>query len=163
MEQPDAASREITALYRSRAEADAAARQLALVGLDPASVRIEADAAHVGTSSSPGLFDKLAGLLLPDQTPVRLSADVPAHLMDQAGAALHLGSNAAFEPGSFEPRSFLFRETAERLLVEKEVVIREELVVTRQGDTRVRRIDDAVRRTEVEVERFDPEGIHAQA
>lgn len=46
----------------------------------------------------------------------------------------------------------------EEAVVSKEAFVREELIVSKQVERRVERIEDTVRRTEVETERLEPEG-----
>jgi hypothetical protein len=59
--------------------------------------------------------------------------------------------------GEMRAQDFLFVETAEKLVVEKEAFVREEVVLSKLIETQVADIRDSVRRTEVEVERITPE------
>jgi hypothetical protein len=54
-------------------------------------------------------------------------------------------------------QELVFRETAERLIVEKEAFVREEVVLSRLVKEHVQEIEDRVKRTEVEVERISPQ------
>jgi hypothetical protein len=114
------------------------------------------------TGTEKGVFDHLAEYLL--QQPVASSespspeprtaepraAPVEAEVPPPAPPAM------AGEP-DLKSQELIFAETAERLVVEKEVVIREEVVLSKLVDEHVERIEDRVRRTEVEVERISPE------
>jgi stress response protein YsnF len=83
--------------------------------------------------------------------------------MPRSVTALY-NSHAEAEAGEDAPReigeqTFIFRETAEQLVVEKEIVVREEIVMRRTAEEHVEVVHDTVRRTEVEVERFGPDGV----
>ena len=52
-----------------------------------------------------------------------------------------------------QERSFEVSETAEEAVVGKRAVVKEEVVVRKEGEERVEQIDDTVRRTEVDVDR----------
>jgi hypothetical protein len=54
-------------------------------------------------------------------------------------------------------QTLVFVETTEKLVVEKELFVREEVVLRKRVDNRVEEIEDSVRRTEVEVQRLSPE------
>nr|WP_295370843.1 DUF2382 domain-containing protein [uncultured Sphingosinicella sp.] len=51
-------------------------------------------------------------------------------------------------------QSYEFPETAEKLLVDKQLIVREELTVRKVVEAHTQQIDETVRRTEVEVERL---------
>ena len=51
-------------------------------------------------------------------------------------------------------QSYEFPETAEKLVVDKQLIVREELTVRKVVETRTEEIDETIRRTEVEVERL---------
>ena len=53
---------------------------------------------------------------------------------------------------TFQDRELELTETAEEAVIAKDAVVREELVLRKESGERVQRIDDTVRRTEVEVD-----------
>lgn len=64
------------------------------------------------------------------------------------------GARSGTEGDLFRERVVEARETAEVPVVEKQAVVTEEVAVTRHIDERVERIEDSVRRTEVDVDRL---------
>ncbi len=152
-------SRSVTAVYDSRAEADAVAARLTTLGADPASVTVTGEQPDV---TQAGVFDHLAKLIMPAPSPMRfrVSAEVEPDQYDEAGRILEAGAPGGrfAPPREITEQTFIFRETAERLVVEKEVAVREELIMRRTSGERVEMVHDSVRRTEVEVERFGPNG-----
>ena len=56
----------------------------------------------------------------------------------------------------FRPRLIEFGETREETVVSARPFVREELAVGRTTDRRVERVDETVRRTEVEIENLSP-------
>ena len=147
--------RSVTALYQSRAEADAVRARLIAIGVDPSGIRLTDES----NQPEPGVFDKLARLILPEGTsPVRLTAEVEPDQLEQAARIAEQGTTEV-GPREITEQTFIFRETAEQLVVEKEVAVREEIVMRRTAEEHVELVHDTVRRTEVEVERFGPEGV----
>jgi stress response protein YsnF len=65
--------------------------------------------------------------------------------------------------GLLQERVFEITEMREEPVVTKETFVREELVVTKSVQRRIQQINDTVRRTEVETERFTPEDAELQA
>ena len=148
--------RSVTALYNSRAEAEAVRARLIAIGVDPAGIRTIDEA----NGAEPGVFDRLARLIVPEgQSPVRLTAGVEPDQLELA-ARIAEGAEAGEDaPREIGEQTFIFRETAEQLVVEKEIVVREEIVMRRTAEEHVEVVHDTVRRTEVEVERFGPDGV----
>ena len=121
------------------------------------------------SGSEKGVFDHLAEYLLQQKLPeaeassAAIGADEApaAPIRDQAPplapSQASLPAPAAGEP-EMRSQELVFAETAEQLVVEKEVVVREEVVLSKLVQDRVETIDDKVKRTEVEVERISPEG-----
>jgi hypothetical protein len=149
--------RSVTALYKSQAEAEAVRARLTSIGIDPTGIHImeETDRAE------PGLFDKLARLILPDgaSASFRLAAEVEPEQIEQAGRIVEEGAAAGqVAPREISEQTFIFRETAEQLVVEKEIAVREELVMRRTAEEHVEVVHDTVRMTEVQVERFGRDG-----
>jgi hypothetical protein len=62
----------------------------------------------------------------------------------------------AVRAGLFQPRLVEFGEARRETIVSARPQVREELVVGRSVDSRPARIDDTVRRTEVEIENLPP-------
>jgi hypothetical protein len=151
--------RSVTAVYASRVEAEAVRARLTTLGLDPAAIRIEPDR---GEGGEPGIFDHLTKLLAPEApaSRFRLTAEVDEELAQEAGGIVEAGAPGGrfAPPREITEQTFIFRETAERLVVDKELAVREELVMRRSADEHVEVIHDSVRRTEAEVERFGPDG-----
>jgi len=63
------------------------------------------------------------------------------------------------ESGLLRERVIEIGEMREEAMVSKQAVVREELVVRRDVEQRTERIADTLRRTEVDVERLEPEGL----
>lgn len=59
--------RSVTALYNSHAEAEAVRARLIAIGVDPAGIGTT-DEAH---GAEPGVFDRLARLIVPEGRPAR--------------------------------------------------------------------------------------------
>lgn len=89
-------------------------------------------------------------------------ADVPGKEADAATRAVDTGregagrSAVAPRPQPIHDQTFEFRETSEELRVEKELFVREEVIVSKLIETHTEQIRGSVRRTEVEVERLPP-------
>lgn len=70
-----------------------------------------------------------------------------------------LGEAEIAESGLLRERVIEIGEMREEAIVSKQAVVREELVVRRDVEQRTELISDTVRRTEVDVERLEPEEI----
>lgn len=68
-----------------------------------------------------------------------------------------IGEKEIAESGLLRERVIEIGEMREEAVVSKHAVVREELVVRKDVDERTERIADTVRRTEVDVERLEPE------
>jgi hypothetical protein len=153
-------SRQVTALFRNRAEAEAVRARLTGIGIDPARINILDENIQSGEDGAPqlGVFDRLAQLILPEGAAgrFRLTADVDPEQLEEAGRIVEAGASggALQAPRELREQTFIFRETAEQLVVEKEMAVREEIVMHRTAQERVETLHDTVRRTEVEVEWF---------
>jgi len=86
-----------------------------------------------------------------------LSGEAPA--MDQAasGQGRALGEAETAERGLLRERVIEIGERREEAVVSKQAFVREELVVRRDVEQRTERIAETLRRTEVDVERLEPE------
>jgi hypothetical protein len=151
--------RSVTAVYTSRVEAEAVRARLTTLGLDPSDISIAPDRGEAG---EPGIFDHLTKLLAPEApaSKFRVSAEVEDELAEEAGRIVEAGAPGGrfAPPREITEQTFIFRETAERLVVDKEMAVREEIVMRRSADEHVEVIHDSVRKTEVEVERFGADG-----
>ena len=158
-------TRDLTHVYESRSEAEAARRRLEAVGVPQQAISIQdqAQAAH----AAPEEGEETASYTLPEE-PERLSAFMlRARVSDEQAEAvsailegrpaMNEPSAAADAPPALNEQTFEFTETAEELVVEKELFIREEVVLTKRAENKVQQIDDSVRRREVEVERIAPQ------
>lgn len=148
--------RRITATYSSRDQAETVRGRLDRIGVDPARITISDERAG---PNGGGIFDKLAELIAPtavSQPRWLLSAEVEPDQIDAATWAIEAGERWVEPEGRLEPRTFIFRETGEKLVIEKEAIVREEVVLARSADVHVEEIHDVVRRTEADVERFGP-------
>lgn len=148
-------TRQINATYENRQDAERVRERLASLGVDPARIRIEDDRVAADPKNG-GIFDTLAQLIAPVAAAKprwQLSAEVEPDRLKAATGALNAGPSWAEPEGRIEPRSFVFRETRERLVIEKQSVVREEVILARDADVHVEEIRDTVRRVEVDVER----------
>jgi hypothetical protein len=153
--------RRVSGLYRSRALAEEAAARLAGAGLKAASISIAEQGGE--EEAEAGMFDRLARLLVPEAGAQELGflvgAAVPTEQIDAAAIALENGAERVEiePPVRIAEQVVELSETAEELIVEKQPVVREEIVMRVQAREHVEHIHDTVRRTEVEVERFGPD------
>lgn len=114
-----------------------------------------------------GIFDHLAEYLLQQPVPGASSppvqaSGVPADLeADPAPAQQPIAPEA--EETEMRSQELVFPETAEKLVVEKEAFVREEVVLSKLVKEHVEEIKDRVKRTEVEVQRLLPEEAKAIA
>jgi hypothetical protein len=151
--------RSVTALFPTRADAEAAMHRLGAIGVDAAEVQI----ADQGGAEKRGFFDHLTDMLLPDgaaalrQKGFLLTAEVNPDRVQQAASMLATGAIASGPRAELREQVFEFPETAEELLIEKRAYVREELVMRKETEERTETIEDTVRHTEVEVERLKPE------
>jgi hypothetical protein len=150
--------RSVTAVYNSRAEAEAVRAKLIAIGVEPGDIRTTDEA----NLAEPGVFDRLARLIVPEGTsPVRLTAEIDPDQLEQAARIVEQGGMTEDAPREIREQTFIFRETAEQLVVEKEIAVREEVVMRRTAEEHVEVVHDTVRKTEVEVERFGPDGLRS--
>jgi hypothetical protein len=151
-------TRSVTALYNSRAEAEGVRARLVAIGVDPACIRMTDESQE----REPGVFDKLARLIVAEaRSLVRLTAEVEPDELEQAARIVERAEAGESAPREITEQSFIFRETAERLVVEKELAVREEIVMRRTAEQHVEIVHDTIRRTEVEVERLGPDGLRS--
>ncbi|MEA3052980.1 MAG: hypothetical protein QOG72_1883 [Sphingomonadales bacterium] len=80
----------------------------------------------------------------------------PPPAADLADSAPSISEAEASKAGLFRPRLIEFGETCRETAVAARPFVREELVVGRTVGRRVERIEETVRRTEVEVEDLPP-------
>jgi hypothetical protein len=156
----------IRAAFDTREEAEAAQARLIARGIDPAGIELVGHSAAKPTSGR-GIFDQLTNYLAPGQvkTPgaFLLSAEVMPEQLEAATRALkHQGGegdpiSTAAAPALIEDKTYEFLETAEELVVEKQLFVREEVVLSKSAAEHVEEVFDTVRRTEVEIERIDPD------
>ncbi len=154
----------ITATFATRDEAEAARARLIAGGVDPAGIDL-AEQGH--EASGGGLFDQLTEHLAPGRLSrpdaYLLTAEVSSGELDAATRAIEPPASGqeppAASPGSLsiEDRFYEFIETAEELAIEKQLVVREEIVLTNRAHEHVEQVIDTVRRTEVEIERIEPD------
>jgi hypothetical protein len=153
--------RRVSGLYRSRAQAGEAAARLVAAGFAPAEIEIAEEAPPPG--AEPGVFDRLARLIGSEkgaETGSVVSLDVPTGRVDVAAIALEAGADRVeiSPPPRLAEQVVELSETAEELVIEKQPVLVEEIVMRVQARERVEDVHETVRRTEVEVERFGPDG-----
>ncbi len=153
-------ARRLSAFYRSRPLAEEAAARLIAAGLGGAQVSISEQGAASG--AQPGMFDRLASMLAPEGAAQEkgfvVSTEVPAEQIDAAALALETGAERVeiAPPPQLAEQVVELSETSEELVVEKQAVVREEIVMRVQARDHIQHIHDTVRRTEVEIERFGP-------
>lgn len=155
----------VRAAFDTREEAEAAQARLVASGVYPAGIQLLQQGLD-GAASGRGLFDQITNLLAPEQvrTPgaFLLSAEVLPDQLERAtraleGSADEKGPNVAATPEPrIEDRTYDFIETAEELVVEKQLFVREEIVFSKSSEEHVEEVFDTVRRTEVEIERLEP-------
>jgi hypothetical protein len=155
-------SRRVSAFYRTRPLAEEAAGRLAAAGLDCTSVSIQEQGAASG--KQPGVFDRLAQIIAPEgaepDSGFLVGIEVEREQIDAAALALETGAERVeISPGQQLAEGVLeFSETAEELTIMKQPVVREEVVMRVEAREIVQEIDETVRRTEVDIERFGPDG-----
>jgi hypothetical protein len=103
----------------------------------------------------------MSGLRFGDAEIVRGGARVEARLAEPTAAKLPGGTPAisdseASEAGLFRARLIEFGETRQETIAAAQPFVREQIVVGRNVGRRVERIEETVRRTEVEVEDLPP-------
>lgn len=157
--------RSVTALYRSRAEAESSRARLTAIGIDPAGITIEDEDAGSDAPQGGGIFDRLAAQLVPGTAApgrFRLSAEVEPEQLDAAAEMLEqdrkqqAGAGAQAGEDPFVERTYVFREVSEEMVVEKQLVFSEEVVLRKDVESHVEEIHETVRRTEVEIEELPP-------
>jgi hypothetical protein len=105
----------------------------------------EAPAATPG-SGGRGIFDHLTDIILQGQAARPGSAPVGAAAAEERRAvprAVHIGAAEGTDPFAGRRQTFLFRETAEKLVIEKEVYVREEVVVSDLIEEHIRKTTPA--------------------
>ena len=118
-----------------------------------------------GASGEKGFFDHVAEYLRPglavepagSSTGRDESEDAVEPAAQAAAVAEVPPAPLPDAPGAIAEQSFVFTETAEELVVEKEFFVREEVVIRKLVENHVHEVDERVRRTEVEVERLGPQ------
>lgn len=154
-------ARRVAALFRSRALADEAAARLAaaLPGNAAASIAQQGPTPE----DKPGMFDRLATMLAPEDIAGRsgylVAIEVAPEQIDAAALALEPGAERVeiAAPPRLSDQVIELSETAEQLVVEKQSVLREEIIMRVQATERTEHVDAVLRRTKVEVERFGPD------
>ena len=148
----------VTASFPNRQEAEAARDRLigSKLALGPVSIQ---EPSGDGAASA-GIFDQLAGFLAPGKSRLPsdyiVTAEVDSKDLEAATFAL--------EPDERrnqwrQDRTYEFVETAEELVIEKELFVHEEVVLRRTAEEHVEQISETVRRTEVEVERIEGDPV----
>jgi hypothetical protein len=151
-------TRHLSHVFPERREAERVRDRLITIGVDPDAVSVADERSATG---GPGVFDRLAELIAPtaaSRPRWLLSAKVEPDLAERAQSALHGGPIWSEPEGRIEERTYLFRETRERLVVEKEQIVREEVVLVPRATERVEEIRDRVRVMDADVERVEPAG-----
>ena len=147
--------REVSGSYDRLAQAQAVRARLEAIGVDPGAISVEERGAD---AEGKGIFDSLADYLLAEGNDrpgaFLVSAQVSPEQFDAAARIVQRGDDAPDDQGPFAPRFFVFPEHAERLDIAREVVVREEVILSKLVREHVEEIHDTVRKTEVEVERF---------
>ncbi len=153
-------ARRVAAFYPSRALADEAAVRLMAAGVEASAISISPRGA--GAEAQPGMFDRLAKMIAPEgaarDSGYVVSTTVAPERIDAAAIALEAGAERVeiAPPPQLAEHVIELSESAEELVVEKQAVLREEIVMRVQAKEHVQHIHDTVRRTEVEIERFGP-------
>jgi hypothetical protein len=146
----------LSATYDERHDAERVRERLVTIGVDQGAINLTDERTATG---GPGIFDRLAELLAPAAAAKPrwlLSAEVTPDLAERARSALQGGSTWSEPEGRIEERTYVFRETRERLVVEKQAIVREELVLAPRTEERVEQIHDTVRRMDADVDRLEP-------
>lgn len=149
-------TRRLSHTYDHRQAAERVRERLVTIGADPDAVTVTDERAATG---GPGLFDKLAELIAPaaaGRPRWLLTAEIAPELFETAQSALDAGQRWTAPEGRLEARTYVFRETRERLVIEKEPVVREEVVLTPRTEHRTEQVHDTVRRMDADVERLEP-------
>jgi stress response protein YsnF len=108
------------------------------------------------------MFDRLAKMIAPEvpagDRGYLVTTQVAPERIDVAARALEAGAERVeiAPPPRLDEHVVELSETVEELVIEKEAVLREEIVMRVQAKEHVQHVHDTVRRTEVEVERFGP-------
>jgi hypothetical protein len=158
--------RRVAGFYRGRALAEEAAARLAGAGFARDTIQIAEEAPPAG--AEPGVFDRLARLLAPEGQSVErglvVAVSAPLEQVDAAAIALEAGADRVeiAPPPRIAEHVIELSETAEELIVRTEPVLVEEIVMRVQAREHIEEIQDTVRRTEVEVERFGPDGTRTR-
>ena len=90
---------------------------------------------------------------------VSISQEAPAAAEESGDRRPALSNAEIEESGLLRDRVIEIGEMREEAVVSKQAFVREELVVRRNVEERTERIADTLRRTEVDVERLEPEPV----
>ena len=93
---------------------------------------------------------------VPAREQVELSAE--QFTVQNRPGGRHVSDEEVMRSGLLQDRVIEFSAMREEAIVSKEAVVREEVVISKHVVHRTEEIVDTVRRTEVEAERFEPEG-----
>ena len=147
----------VTASFSNRQEAEAARERLVGAGVSLSAIDIREPAAGEQGGAA-GIFDQLAGFLAPGKSASAsdyiVTAEVDSERLAAATGALQ---TEAQRREALQGRTYEFVETAEELVIEKQVFVHEEVVLRRTAEERIEEVSETVRRTEVEVERIEPD------
>ena len=161
--------RSVTALFATEAEAETGADRLSGIGIPRSKVTIVDQSEEAAEAQKPGFFDHLTDLLLSEDTQTSsnasrtgflLTAEVDADQVDRAASLLETGAIMSGGAGAeLREQVFEFSETVEELVIGKEAIVREEVVLKKEVEERIEHVEGTVRHTEVEIERIPPEPI----
>lgn len=149
----------VAAAFDRILDAEAAKARLIAAGVDPGAIEIAQEQAP--EESTAGMFDQLTSFLAPRHaaaaSPFVLTAQVPPELLEAATHAVDIQEFRPL-PASNQLRESMIElvEKAEELVIEKELFVREELVLKRMAVEHVQEVTEVVRRTEAHVERIEP-------
>ncbi len=151
---------QVTATFGTRHEAEEARARLIAGGVDAGAIRIE-DPAPSRHSPGAGLFDSLTDFLAPGKGErpggYVLTASVLPQQLDAATRALDPDRpSAPPAAGGLREHVVELVETAEELVIDKQLFVREEVVLRKAVTEHVQGISYVLRRTEAEVERIGP-------
>jgi hypothetical protein len=152
-------SHHVTASFGTRQEAEAARARLEAAGVAPSRIEIGESKLELETGGA-GMFDKLADLLAPGQSEkpggFLLNAEVSPELLEAATRALRpeITTPLPSPTSMLRPHTLELVLRGEELVVTKEQVVREEVVLKKKVDRRIEEVIGSDRRTEVEIERL---------
>jgi uncharacterized protein (TIGR02271 family) len=88
--------------------------------------------------------------------------EAPAADAPLSGEGRVLSEAEIAESGLLQERVIEVGEMREEAVVSKQAVVREELVIRRDVEERTERVSETLRRTEVDVERLEPEAVEGE-